>query len=143
MVLLYSWKFLPSSIHSHWYFEVTWQLTIKLFQAKISEWAALQNLWCQRVTVYCYPRKCWLMTTVAASLMNFQVQNFQLYNKSLKDWCPGKQLIFFPLNSMFPSASPRKHWDSWETKFAVSPWDQSLIVHCRLGCNLFMMLCYS
>ena len=98
MVLLYSWKFLPSSIHSHWYFEVTWQLTMKLFQAKISEWAALQNLWCQRVTVYCYPRKCWLMTTVAASLMNFQVQNFQLYNKSLKDWCQGKKLIFFPLN---------------------------------------------
>ena len=29
-------------------------------------------------------------------LMNFQVQNFQLYNKSLKDWSLGKQLILFP-----------------------------------------------
>ena len=30
--------------------------------------------------------------------MNFQVQNFQLYNKSLKDWSLGKQLILFPSN---------------------------------------------
>ena len=31
-------------------------------------------------------------------LMNFQVQNFRLYNKSLKDWSLGKQLILFPSN---------------------------------------------
>ena len=29
-------------------------------------------------------------------LMNFQLPNFQLYNKSLKDWSLGKQLIVFP-----------------------------------------------
>ena len=34
------------------YFEVTWHLTIKLFPAKISQRATLQNLWCQRVTVH-------------------------------------------------------------------------------------------
>ena len=31
-------------------------------------------------------------------LMNFKLQNFQLYNKSLKDWSLGKQLILFPSN---------------------------------------------
>ena len=30
--------------------------------------------------------------------MNFQLQTFQLYNKSLKDWSLGKQLILFPSN---------------------------------------------
>ena len=38
------------------YFEVTWHLTIKLFPAKISRRATLQNLRCQRVTVHCYLR---------------------------------------------------------------------------------------
>ena len=31
-------------------------------------------------------------------LMNFKLQNFRLYNKSLKDWSLGKQLILFRLN---------------------------------------------
>ena len=38
-------------------------------------------------------------------LMNFQLQNFQLFDKSLKDcWFLGKQLILFPsnLNVSFP-----------------------------------------
>ena len=38
-------------------------------------------------------------------LMNFQLENFQLYDKSLKDcWFLGKQLILFPsnLNVSFP-----------------------------------------
>ena len=30
--------------------------------------------------------------------MNFQLQNFQLYNKLLKDWFRGKQLILFSSN---------------------------------------------
>ena len=29
-------------------------------------------------------------------LMSFQLQFFQLYNKSLKDWSFGKQLVLFP-----------------------------------------------
>ena len=29
-------------------------------------------------------------------LMNFRLQFFQLYNKSLKDWSVGKQLVLFP-----------------------------------------------
>ena len=38
------------------YFEVTWYPLMKLFPAKISERATLQNLWRQRVTVRCYPQ---------------------------------------------------------------------------------------
>ena len=84
-------NFFPAVFTLIGYFEVTWQVTMKLFQAKIFEWATLQN----KCTV---THKCWPMTTIAASLMNFQLQNFQLYNKSLKDWCQGKQLICFLLN---------------------------------------------
>ena len=38
------------------YFKVKWHLPMKLFPAKISERATLQNLWRQRVTLHCYPR---------------------------------------------------------------------------------------
>lgn len=34
----------------------SWNLTIKLSLSKISEWGTLQNPWCQRVTVHCYPQ---------------------------------------------------------------------------------------
>ena len=37
-------------------------------------------------------------TTVTARFNEFQASNFQLCNKSLKDWSLGKQLILFPLN---------------------------------------------
>ena len=36
------------------HFNITWHLTMKLFPAKISEQATLQNLRHQRVTVHCY-----------------------------------------------------------------------------------------
>ena len=48
--------FFPTALALIGYFEVKWQLTMKLFPAKISERATLQNLWRQRVTVHCYPR---------------------------------------------------------------------------------------
>ena len=38
------------------YFEVTLHLTVKLFPAKISKQATLQNLWHRKVTAHCYPR---------------------------------------------------------------------------------------
>ena len=49
-------NFFPTACALIGYFEVTWHLTIKLFPAKISKRATLQNLWCQRVTVHCYLR---------------------------------------------------------------------------------------
>ena len=48
--------FFPTACALIGYFAVTWHLTIKLFPAKISRRATLQNLWRQRVTVHCYLR---------------------------------------------------------------------------------------
>ena len=45
-----------NSARSHWLLRGQGHLAMKLFPAKISQWAILQNLWRQRVTVDCYPR---------------------------------------------------------------------------------------
>ena len=45
-------NFFPMARALFGYFQVTWQLTMKLFPVKISERATLQNLWRQRVTVH-------------------------------------------------------------------------------------------
>ena len=100
------------------YFKVTWYLTMKLFPAKISEQATLQNLWRQRVPVLCY---LWMLTQqplLQLGFMNFQLQNFQLCNKSPKFWSLGKQLIVFRLNIeilwnqnlLFPKGPLIKSW---------------------------------
>ena len=74
---------------------------MKLFAAKISEREVLQNLGRERVTVHCYPR---MLTDdrrySEVSVMNFQLQNFQLYNNR-------EQFILFPsnLNVFLSSAS--------------------------------------
>ena len=60
-VFLYSWKCFfcfQTARALIGYVEVTWHLTMKLFPAKISERASLQNLWRQRVTVHCCPLLC-------------------------------------------------------------------------------------
>ena len=105
MILLYSWKLFPNSARSYWLlinFEVRWHLTMKLFPAKISQLspagnAAKSMTWEGNSTVNKDDR----------GLVNFQLQNFQLFNKSLKDWSFGKQLILFPsnLNVSLDSAS--------------------------------------
>ena len=86
-------NFFPTSCTLLGYFEVTWQLTMKLFPAKIFELATLQNLWRQRVTPLCYPRMLTNNRRYSEVLMNFQ-----LYNKSLEDWSLRKQLILLPSN---------------------------------------------
>ena len=45
-------NFFPMARALFGYFQVTWQLTMKVFPAKISEQATLQNLWRQMVTVH-------------------------------------------------------------------------------------------
>ena len=105
------------------YFEVTWHLTIKLIPAKISERATLQNLWRQRVTLHCYP-PC-LPTTALRGLMNFQLQIFQLYNKSLKDWSVERQLILFPENINVTRGTLRFS----RNRINCLPTDQSLSVY--------------
>ena len=95
-ILLHSWKFLPNSVRSHWLLRGhidTWHLTMKLFPAKISERATLQNLWRQRVTVHDHPRMLsWPTTAVTARFNEFSASKFRL----------------------------RQHWDSRETKLTVS-----------------------
>ena len=43
-----------------------------------------------------------MLTDDRRGLMNFQIQNFQVYNKSLKDLSLRKQLILFPEAELFP-----------------------------------------
>ena len=75
------------------YFEVTWHLTMKLFPAKISERATLQNLWRQVATVHDHPRMLsWPTTAVTARFYEFSASKFRV----------------------------RQHWDSRETKLTVS-----------------------
>ena len=71
---------------------------MKLFPAKISERATLQNLWRQKVTVHCYPRMLNAREIYFHKFVTKKVFLGGLYNKSLKDWSPGKQLILFPSN---------------------------------------------
>ena len=75
------------------YFEVRWHLTMKLFPAKISERATLQNLWRQVATVHDHPRMLsWPTTAVTARFYEFSASKFRV----------------------------RQHWDSRETKLTVS-----------------------
>ena len=65
------------------YFEVTWHLTIKIFSR--------QNLWAGNTAQS--------MTSESNSaLLPVNVDRATLYDKSLKDWFLGKQLILFPSN---------------------------------------------
>ena len=102
-------NFFPTSYTLLGYFEVTWQLTMKLFPAKIFERATPQNLWCQSVTVLCYPRM------LTDDHRYSKVSWISSYNKSLKDRSLGKQLIMLPLN-----LNVSELWDSQETKLTVS-----------------------
>ena len=90
-------------------FKVTWQLTMKLFPAKIFERATPQNLWRQRVTVLCYPRM------LTDDHRYSKVSWISSYNKSLKDRSLGKQWIMLPSN-----LNVSELWDSQETKLTVS-----------------------
>ena len=54
--------------------------------------------------------------------MNSQLQNFQLYNKSLKEWSLGESVNFVSFASQrFPRFRLGKHSDSRETILTVSP----------------------
>ena len=102
-------NFFPASYTLLGYFEVTWQLTMKLFPAKIFEGATPQKLWCQSITVLCYPRM------LTDDDRYSKVSWISSYNKSLKDRSLGKQLIMLPSN-----LNVSELWDSQETKLTVS-----------------------
>ena len=94
-------------------FEVTWQLTMKLFPAKIFEWAALQNLWCQRATVLCYPQ----MLTDNRRYSKVSWISSYITNH-LKTGPLGNSQFCFPWISMFSLAFLGNKIDCF-------PWDQS------------------
>ena len=64
-------------------------------------------------------------------LMNFQLQNVQLYNKSPTDWSRGKELVLFPRISMFPEEEPRKTWRFSGNKINCFPRDQNIVKYGR------------
>ena len=63
--------------------------------------------------------------------MNFQLQNFQLYNKSLKDWSVGRQLILFPENINVTRGTLRFSGN----RINCLPTDQSLSVYYWATCG--------
>ena len=60
-------------------------------------------------------------------LMNFQLQNFQLYNKLLKDWSVGRGLILIPENINVTRGTLRFSGK----RINSLPTDQSLSVYCE------------
>ena len=61
--------------------------------------------------------------------MTFQLQNFQLYNKSLKDWSPGKQLTLFPENLNVSPSSASVNLEILGKEINCFPLDQSSSVY--------------
>ena len=74
-------NFFPKAHSVIGYFKVTWHLTMKLFPAKISEQATLQNQWCQRVTVHCNPQ---MLTTITVRFNEFPASKFPAITNYLK-----------------------------------------------------------
>ena len=71
---------------------------MKLFPAKISEWATLQTSMTSQSNSALLSANVDRQPPLQRGLMNFQLSNFPLYNKSLEDLPLGKQLILFPSN---------------------------------------------
>ena len=97
-LLLYSWKFFPNSARSHW--------VLRGHMTSNNETVSRQNLWAGNITKTMtsegksalLPASVDRRPPLQRGLMNFQLQNFPLNNKSLKDWSLGKQFVLFPAN---------------------------------------------
>ena len=91
------------------YFEVTWHLTMKLFPAKISEQATMQNPWRQRATVQCY---LWMLTAweIYFHKLICTQKSFFFFmgyiTNHFKTGPSGNSWACFPQISTFPSAPP-------------------------------------
>ena len=78
---------------------------MKLFPAKISEPATLQNLWRQKETVYCYPQ---MFTLARFIFINLCTKKFFLVDyvtNHLKTGPLGNSWFCFPSISMFSEAT--------------------------------------
>ena len=111
-------NFFPTARALIGYFEVIWHLTMNLFPAKISGQATLQKCMTSEGNIAMLPAN-------VDRWPPLQLQNFQLYNKTLKDWSLGKQLILFPSNL---NAPPWETLRSSGNKINCFPRYQSLSV---------------
>ena len=105
------------------YFEVTWNLTIKLLCAK-SLWAGSSAK-----SMTSEGNSALLPANVDRRpplLSPLHVFLFVLYNNHLIDWSLGKKLCFFPSNLMFPSAATRGNIEIRH----VSPWRWIELIVC-------------
>ena len=90
--------FFPTACSLIGCFKVTWHVPMKLFPSKISQPVTLQNSMTLEGNSALLPANVDRRApSVQRGLMNFQLQNFQLYNRSSEDW-----------------GSRGKHWDSRE-----------------------------
>ena len=102
-------SFFANSTRSHW--------LLRGHMTSNNETVSRRNIWAGNIaksmTSECnsalLPANVDRWAPLQRGLMNFELQNFQLYNKSLKDWSLGKQSICSPRISMFPEA------ELWET----------------------------
>ena len=62
-------------------------------------------------------------------LMTFQLQNFQLYNKSPKDWFPRKQLTLFPENLNVSPSSASVNIEILGKEINYFPLEQCLLLY--------------
>ena len=106
--MLHSWKFFPTARALIDYFEVITSNRMKLFLAKISERATKSMMSGGNSALL--PANVDRRPTLGQSLTNSQLQNFQLYNKSRKDWSFGETVNFISLESQsFPWFRLGKH----------------------------------
>ena len=111
--LCYTWKF-PNSACYHW--------LLQGHMKSNNETVSCQNLGVGNIakSMKSEGNSTLLPANVDQWLLSqLGLVDLQLYNKSLKDWPLGQQLILFP--SIFPSATLR----FWGNKINSFPWDQS------------------
>ena len=96
MMLLYGWNFLSNSARSHW--------LLRGHMTSHNETVSLQNLragssvksMTSQGNSAVLPANVDRRPPLQQGLMNFQLQNFQQYNKSLKDGSLGNKINCFP-----------------------------------------------
>ena len=93
--VLYSWKFFPYTARTH--------RLLRGHMTSNDETVSRQNLWAGNIAKSMtseghsalLPANVDRQPLLQQGLMSFQLQFFQLYNKTLKDWSFGKQLVLF------------------------------------------------
>ena len=123
IILLYSWKCFRNRARSHW--------LLRGLMKSDTKTVSRQNLWAGNIAksmtsdgnIALLPANVDRRPLFLRDSMNFLLQKFQLYNKSLKDRSLGKQLILFPSNLNVSRGG------FWGNKINCFPREQSLRVY--------------